>query len=108
MISTLLGSKTRSDVLMFLAAYGEGYAREIAQLFGVSLSPIQGQLLRFEKAGLLVSRMIGRTRLYTWNPRYPFLGEIQTLMSKVLAYLPNSERKLYFSRRRRPRRSGKP
>ena len=108
MIHTLLGSKTRSNILMFLATYGEGYAREIAQIFGVSLSSIQGQLLRFEKAGLLVSRMIGRTRLYSWNPRYPFLGEVQALISKVLTYLPDSEKKRYFSKRRRPRRSGKP
>lgn len=103
-----MGSERRSDILMFMANYGEGYAREIARTFGVSLSPVQGQLRRFERAGLLVSRLIGNTRLYSWNPRYPFLGEVQALMSKVLTYLPESEKKKYFSKRRRPRRSGKP
>ena len=59
-------------------------------------------------AGLLVSQLKGRTRLFTWNPRYPFLEEIRALLRKALRSLPEEERKRYFSARRRPRRTGKP
>lgn len=30
---------------------------------------VQRQLERFERAGMLVSLIKGRTRLFTWNPR---------------------------------------
>jgi hypothetical protein len=51
---------------------------------------------------------VGRTRLYTWNPRYPFRRELRALLRKALDQLPASERKRYFTERRRPRRVGKP
>ncbi|MCP3984927.1 MAG: ArsR family transcriptional regulator [bacterium] len=89
--------------------YGEGYATGIAKVFdGTSLHMVQRQLERFERAGLLVSTLKGRTRLYTWNPRYPFLTELRALLAKGLAALPAAERKRHFSDRRRPRRAGKP
>ena len=69
---------------------------------------VQQQLARFERAGLLVSVLKGRTRLFLWNPRYLFLAEVRALLAKALRALPDSERRRYFSQRRRPRRSGKP
>jgi hypothetical protein len=69
---------------------------------------VQQQLKRFELAGLLVSLLKGRTRLFTWNPRYPFLEEIRALLRKALQSLPEDEKQRYFSQRRRPRRTGKP
>jgi hypothetical protein len=96
-------------VLLYLQQYGEGYATAIAKTFdGVSLHMVQRQLERFERAGALVSALKGRTRLYTWNPRYPFLTELRALLAKGLDVLPAVERKRYFSERRRPRRAGKP
>jgi hypothetical protein len=96
-------------VLLFLEQYGEGYAREISRTFGdVSVSMALAQLQRFEAAGLLVSERRGRTLLFTWNPRYAFLGEVRALLRKGLDALPESERRRHFGARRRPRRSGKP
>jgi hypothetical protein len=109
MLEGIFGNASAEKVLFYLEKYGEGYATAIAKAFdGTTLHMVQRQLERFERAGLLVSTLKGRTRLYTWNPRYPFLAELRALLSKGLAALPASERKRYFSDRRRPRRAGKP
>ena len=65
----------------------------------------QRQLERFERAGALGSSLKGRTRLYTWNARYPFRSELRALLKKALTQLPASERKRYFAERRRSCRS---
>ena len=109
MLDALLGNATAEKVLLYLEQYEEGYASAIADTFGnVSLNMVQRQLARFECAGLLVSALKGRTRLYHWNPRYPFLKEVRALLAKALRALPRDERSRYFTQRRRPRRGGKP
>jgi hypothetical protein len=109
MLDLIFGSATAEKVLLYLERYEEGYAQAIADTFdGVSVSMVQQQLARFERAGLLASVLKGRTRLFLWNPRYPFLAEVRALLAKALRALPDSERRRYFSQRRRPRRSGKP
>lgn len=109
MLEGVFGNATAERVLLYLEQYGEGYAKAIADTFeGVSLSMVQRQLERFERAGLLVSLLKGRTRLFTWNPRYVFLDEVRELLRKALESLPADERRRYFAQRRRPRRTGKP
>jgi hypothetical protein len=93
---------------MFILARVEGYAREIARFFETDLSPIQKQLEKLELAGVLVSRTAGRTRLYEFNPRYPFLKELKNLLEKALSFYTDEEREQLLMNRRRPRRSGKP
>jgi DNA-binding transcriptional ArsR family regulator len=105
----IFGNATAEKVLLYLEQYEEGYSQGIANTFErVALSQVQRQLERLEAAGLLVSQLKGRTRLFTWNPRYPFLEEIRALLRKALRSLPEEERKRYFTARRRPRRTGKP
>ena len=109
MLEGLLGNATAEKVLLFLERYGEAYGQAISDTFeGVSISMAQGQLERFERAGLLFSESKGRTRLFRWNPRYPFLAEVRALLRKALAALPAEDRERYFMKRRRPRRTGKP
>lgn len=108
MLEPLLGSLSRERVLVFISARDEGYAREIACFFKTDLDPIQKQLEKLEFGGVLISRMVGRTRLYTFNPRYPFLAELKALLEKALAFYPEDEREELLMNRRRPRRSGKP
>ncbi len=108
MLDALFGNATAEKVLLYLEHYGEGYASAIAETYGISLNIVQRQLMRFENAGLLVSVLKGRTRLFLWNPRYAFLAEVRALLAKALRALPAAERKRYFAQRRRPRRSGKP
>ena len=109
MLEGVFGNASAERVLLYLEQYDRGYAQAIADTFGdISLSMVQRQLERLERAGVLVSVLEGRTRVFTWNPRYPFLGEIRLLLAKALRSLPAEERRRYFAQRRRPRRTGKP
>ena len=92
MLETLLGSVGSEKVLLFLAARGEGYAREIARSAGMGLYPIQQQLDRLERGGVLVSRTQGRMRLYSFDPAYPFLAGLRQILQQALALSPETER----------------
>ena len=107
MLETLFGSKNAERVLMFLFAREEGYAREIARYYQTDLKPIQNQLEKFEAGGILVSRLVGRTRPYIFNPRYYFLNELQTLLEKSFQAYPIEEQERLQMNRRRPRARGK-
>ncbi len=108
MLEPILGSISSERVLMYLLARDEGYAREIARFYDAGLDPIQKQLEKLETGGVLVSRTAGRTRLYSFNPRYPFNGELRALLEKTLSFYPSDEQKRLMMSRRRPRRRGKP
>lgn len=107
MLASLFGSKTAERVLIFLAAREEGYAREMARFFETDLKSVQKQLDKLEAAGVLSSREVGRTRPYTFNPRYPFLAELKALLEKALTFYPEEEREKLVMIRRRPRGRGK-
>lgn len=101
MLEALLGSVNRERALIFIYARDEGYATEIARFFNTHVYGIQQQLDKLELGGVLVSRKVGRTRLYTFNPRYRFLRELQGLLEKALAfYHPTMREALQRNRRR--------
>lgn len=108
MLVPLFGSLNAERVLIFISARGEGYARDIARFFGTGLYGIQKQLDKLEAGGVIASRLAGRTRLYTFNPRYPFLNELKALLAKALTFFPQDEQDNLLMNRRRPRRKGKP
>jgi hypothetical protein len=108
MLEPILGSTSRERVLVFVYARGEGYAREIARFFATDLVQIQKQLDRLEFGGILAGRSAGRTRLYTFNPRYPFLSELTALLDKTIQFYPKDQQEALLMARRRPRRRGKP
>lgn len=107
-LEPLLGSRNSERILIFLIARDEGYATEIARHFGTGLFGVQKQLDRLEAGGVLVSRRVGRTRVYAFNPRYPMRKELGGLLRKTLAFYPAEEREALLLNRRRPRRRGKP
>ena len=108
MLETLLGSSSCEQVLLFILARDEGYPREIARFFDVDYRPIRNQLDKLEVGGILRSRSAGRTRLYSFNPRCPFLKELEALLLKVMTFCPHDLRERLVMDRRRPRRRGKP
>jgi len=108
MLEALLGSVNKERVLLFIYSRGEGYPREIARFFSTDLTPVQRQLELLERGGILVSRLAGRTRLYTFNPRYPLLAEIKAMIGKALEFYPQDEQDRFLLIRQRPRRTGKP
>ena len=95
-------------MLLFLAARTSGYPSEIAKIWSMDVSTVQNQLLRMERDGLLVSRMVGRTRVYEFNPRYAFKDEVKALLNKALTKLPSKVQEELTLQRKRPRRTGKP
>ena len=108
MLESILGSLNRERVMIYLVARDDGYAREIARFFKVGLDPIQKQLEKLENGSVVYSRQVGRTRVYAFDPRYPFLQELTALMKKVLAFYPEEMKEQLLMNRRRPRRPGKP
>jgi len=108
MIEVLLGSTSCEQVLVFLLARNEGYPREIARFYNVDYRPIRNQLDKLESGGVLVSRVAGKTRLYSFNSRCPYLKELKALLEKVMEFCPQDMKKELFKNRRRPRRRGKP
>ena len=108
MFEAVVGSKGAERVLLYLENYEEGYATEIARTFETSLVSIQKQLSKFEDGGILVSKLVGKTRVFTWNPRFALLKPLRNFLNAALGELPKSEIKKYFRHRRRPRRTGKP
>jgi len=108
MLEPLLASTNCERVLIFIAARDEGYLREMADFFQSSPAPLLKQLEKLEAGGVLVSRLAGRTRLYEFNPRYPFLKELKALLDKALSFYPEDLRAALLESRRRPRRKGKP
>jgi hypothetical protein len=65
---------------------------------------------RLEKGGVIVRHNAGRTAIYPFNPRYPFLEELKTFLRKAYESFPRNLREKYYEpiARRRPRRQGKP
>jgi hypothetical protein len=108
MLEPLLGSTNAERALIFIQARGEGYAREISLFFETDLYGIQKQHDKLEVGGILASRKVGRTRLYEFTPRYPYLAELQALLAKALTNYPETTRTDLTMNRRRPRRRGKP
>jgi hypothetical protein len=108
MIETLLGSEYAEKVLMFLFVRDKGYASEIASFYDADLITVQNQLKKFENGSVLVSLLVGRTRVYEFNPSYAFLPELKSLLQKAFSFYPAKEMERLKMNRRRPRRAGKP
>lgn len=108
MLEPILGNGTIEKILFTLESYGQAYPMELSRMFNIPVNGIQQQLERLENGGVVVSLMLGRTRLYKFNPRYPFLKEFKALIQKAMEFLPEKEIQQYYRKRTRPRKKGKP
>ncbi|HRQ15105.1 MAG TPA: ArsR family transcriptional regulator [Promineifilum sp.] len=107
-LDAILGNRTAAWSLLFIANYGEGHALRVAKTFELSVSMVQRQLLRLEANGVLISRMVGKARVFSFNERNPTVRNLQQFLAGELDLLPDEEVRKYFRQRQRPRRSGKP
>lgn len=107
-LDAIFGNRSAAQTLLFLQNYGEGHARRIAATFDVSHMAIQRQLKRLEINGVLVSRMVGNCRIFSWNPRSITEKDLRIFLQTELDRLPEKITEEYFRQRQRPRRSGKP
>lgn len=107
-LESILGSRSALFVLLFLQNYGDGHASRIAKTFGVSVMGIQRQLNRLEDSGVLLSKTVGRTRVFSFNERSPTVRNLREFLEAELELLPADFTNEFFRQRRRPRRAGKP
>lgn len=109
MLDKILGSKTAQKIFLHLYHYGETYPSAVAKDFNITLGQVQRQFDRFEDAGILISKLSGRTRIYQFNKKQggtvkPFIELVKVLYDSISI----KEKEEIFQTRRRPRRRGKP
>lgn len=105
--SALFGNRNRTVVLVAIRLLGETWPSELAALLQLRLYSVQTILAAFEREGVVLSRAVGRTRQVSLNRRYFAHAELGALLWK----LGQNDVELQLSlasRRRRPRRPGKP
>jgi len=108
MIEPIVGSKNAERVLLYIFAREQGYTREIARFWNSDADSIHKQLVRLERGGVLFSTSLGKTIVYSFNPRYAFLKELKALLNKALSFYSQEEQDNLLIVRRRPRRKDKP
>lgn len=106
-LEAVFGNRTAALVLLFIEAYGGGHAQRIANTYEIGLSMTQRQLKRLEGNGVLVSREVGRTRLFSFNERNPTVRNLRQFLAAELDLLSDDDVRRYFRQRQRPRRAGK-
>lgn len=108
MLEGIFGNRTAEKVLLHVFHYGEIHASAIAHDYRISKTSVLNQLNRFESAGILISKQIGRSRVYALNQKSPYYKPIHELLRIAYESIPLKERMKVFQTRRRPRCKGKP
>lgn len=110
MLEKLFGNAVIEKILFYLLLNDKSYASQLREVFGIPLYSIQMALSRLEQGGILVRQPAGKTQIYQWNPRYPFLPELKAFLKKAYDFLPEKQRLQFYEApiRKRPRRKGKP
>jgi DNA-binding transcriptional ArsR family regulator len=106
-LSTPFGSATRTRVLVALRLLRSSYPRELARLLEVSPSVVLKGLASLERDGLVAGRSVGRSRVYTLDPRYFAKADLERYLLR-LAEADPALRERVTGLRRRPRWTGKP
>jgi DNA-binding IclR family transcriptional regulator len=102
----LFGTIRRTEVLKALALLEETYARELARVLEAPLITIQRLVDDLEREGIVATRLIGKERRVTFNPRFFARADLQTLLLRLSQddeRLANAVSAL----RKRPRKKGK-
>jgi predicted transcriptional regulator len=84
MLENLITSKTRIKLLLkfFLNSKTTTYLRNLESEFGESTNAIRLELNRFEKAGLLSSKINGNKKYYKANTKHPLFPDIHNILLK--------------------------
>jgi predicted transcriptional regulator len=105
--SQLFGTSNRTAVLVAIRLLEGTYPSELAALLGVRPYTVQSILASLEREAVVVSRSWGRMRVVSLNPRFFAHAELSALLWKLGENDVDLQARL-ASRRRRPRRAGKP
>ena len=79
-------SKTKIAILelFFNEPRGEFYLRQLESITGYSVGNIRREMIKLEKSGLFLSRIMGKMKLYRLNTAYPFYNEIKNIVRKTI------------------------
>ncbi|MBA3237252.1 MAG: winged helix-turn-helix transcriptional regulator [Parachlamydiaceae bacterium] len=83
-------------ILIFLFVNGKCYGTQLHRLLKVPLTPLQKALNRLEVGNIITSYYEGKTRLYQFNPAYPFMTELELLLKKAYTLLSAHDKKEYY------------
>jgi hypothetical protein len=110
MLEYFFGTPVIEKVLFYLLVNESCYASELRNVFQIPLYSAQRALARLERGGVVVRCKQGKTMFYQFNPRYPFLKELKSFLTKAYGFFPEEIRERYYDpiTRKRPRRQGKP
>src|SRR5262245_27159306 len=110
MLEYLFGNPVIEKVLFYLCVNQKCYPSQLKDVFQTPLYSFQRALGRLERGGVIVSHKEGKTLIYQFNPRYPFLNELKSFLGKAYEFFPENIRQKYYEPiiRKRPRRQGKP
>jgi predicted transcriptional regulator len=110
MLEKLFGNIVIEKILFYLLANQKAYATEIKDSLKIPLYSVQIALARLEQGGIIVRQPQGKTQVYQFNPRYPFLNELKAFIKKAYDSLPEDLQTRFYEApvRKRPRRQGKP
>ncbi|HSW86005.1 MAG TPA: winged helix-turn-helix domain-containing protein [Rhabdochlamydiaceae bacterium] len=110
MLEKLFGNAVIEKILFYLFVNERCYASKLRAIFAIPLYSVQNALSRLEQGGVIVRHAEGKTQIYQFNPRYPFLSELKAFLKKAYAFLPEEYRHQFYEIpiRKRPRRKGKP
>lgn len=96
MFEVLVGNKSVERILLFLFVNEKCYGTQLHRVLGVPLTPIQKALSRLEQGGVITSYFEGKNRVYSFNPVYPLLNELEALLKKVYTLLPAQKKREYY------------
>ena len=108
MLDQIFGSETAMKIMLHLYHYQEIYPTAVARDYQIALSAVQKQFQRFEDANILVSKLVGKTRVYFFNMKNPATKPFIELIKVYYDGLSLEDKEKIFKERRRPRRPGKP
>lgn len=107
MLDKLFGNETLAMIFLNLFHYDEVYSSLIEKNTGTGSRAVLNQLNKMEEAGILVSREVGRTRLYQFNPKSPFIKPIKEIINITYSNMSIKLKEKMFKERMRPRAKGK-
>lgn len=105
--SRLFGSERRTEILLAIGLLEETYARELARLLGAPLVSVQRVVDALDRESVVATRLVGRLRRITLNPRFFAQRELTALILR-LAKADAALVEAVESLRRSPRKRGKP
>jgi DNA-binding transcriptional ArsR family regulator len=85
MLEHLFSSRTRVKLLelFLLRPEKEVHVREVCRITGLNINAVRRELANLEELGLLRSRRVGNTRLYTVNIAFPVYQELTGILLKA-------------------------